>query len=170
MAGLTDFDVELVADIKGSEGFGLTAYPDTFGNWTCGYGHKLPALAPGKSWAGFTVIQSTADGWLDSDLRIATAYAQKLPEFNALDTDCRQNAVVELVFNMGSRWMYFAKCRASIQVKDWQGAHDQLLWNVVPDPANGVVGIPTKWEVEIHATRVDRIANYLLTGQYPSVE
>jgi GH24 family phage-related lysozyme (muramidase) len=161
---ITDFDPRLVADIKGSENDRLTAYQDTLGNWTCGYGHLMPIPAPGKSWEGFTVSQICADNWLEADLKRAITYARLLPEFSALDTEARQNAVFELCFNLGGRWKGFAKCRAAITAQDWQGAHDQLLWNVVPTDSNP--GVPTAWESEIHATRAERIANYLLTGQY----
>jgi GH24 family phage-related lysozyme (muramidase) len=161
---LTDYDPRLVADIKGSEADRLTAYQDPLGNWTCGYGHEMPPPAPGKSWEGFTVIQQTADGWLDADLQNATRYARTLPEWPALDTDARQNAVIELCFNLGGKWTKFAKCRAAIAIQDWQTAHDQLLWNVVP--TDGVNGVPTVWESEVHAVRANRIANYLLTGEY----
>jgi GH24 family phage-related lysozyme (muramidase) len=156
---LNDYDPRLVTDLKIAERDMLQAYPDSLGNWTAGYGHLLPPAAPGQSWEGFTIIQSTADNWLEVDIRSAIKYAQALPEFSALDTDARQNAVVELCFNMRGNWTHFKECRAAIMVKDWQTAHDQLLdslWSTQVNPDNFPNG------------RNYRIANYLLTGEYPT--
>lgn len=140
----------LLADVKAAESCRLVAYRDTLGFWTIGYGHKLPT---GRDWTGFTWTQAQADGQLDTDLDAALAQAQKLLEWPFLDTDARQNAVVELVFNMGvSHWRMFAKCRYDICQKDWQGAHDQLLASL--------------WASQVHAIRANRLANYLLSGDF----
>lgn len=147
-------DSRLVIDIKGAEGEKLTAYKDTLGNWTIGYGHLLPKPCTPEGWAGFTISQAVCDGYLEQDLAKALKYASSLPEWQSCDTDCRQNALEELVFNMGSaKWQGFHQTRAAIQAQNWQGAHDGLL--------------NSEWAKQVGPTRSNRIANYFLTGQYP---
>jgi GH24 family phage-related lysozyme (muramidase) len=145
-------DLRLQADIQTAEECRLIAYLDTMGYWTIGWGHKLPL---GRDWTGTTWTQAQADAQLMTDITAAAQDCLSLQEWPFLDTPCRQNAVIELVFNMGRMtWQTFFRTRQAIKAHDWQTAHDQLL--------------ASKWEVQVHATRADRIANYLLTGQYPT--
>lgn len=149
---------QLAIDVDAAEGDRLTAYPDTLGNWTCGRGHMLPPAAPGRSWEGFTVIQSTSDRWFNGDLLTAIKVAQRWPEFRSCDTEARQNALYEIAFNMAGKWSEFIKARAAIAAKEWQTAHDELLnsaWahQVQPDGLD-------------KPGRATRIAKQFLTGQY----
>ena len=149
---------QLAIDIDAAEGDRLTAYPDSLGNWTCGRGHLLPPAAPGRSWKGFSVVQSTSDRWFNGDLLTAMKIAQRWPEFAACDTEARQNALYEIAFNMAGKWHEFVKARAAITAKDWQAAHDELLnsaWahQVQPDGLD-------------KPGRATRIAKQFLTGQY----
>jgi GH24 family phage-related lysozyme (muramidase) len=155
----SSIDRRLAALIDTAEGNRLTAYEDTLGNWTCGRGHKLPPAAPGRSWVGFSVIESTSDRWFNGDLLDAIALAKKWPEYESCDTDARRGGLVEIAFNMHSKWAQFVHARAAIQDQNWQEAHDQLLWNAP--------GVKTAWYEEIGG-RAERIANQFLTGQYPS--
>jgi GH24 family phage-related lysozyme (muramidase) len=146
-------DRRLAIDLDAAEGDRLTAYQDTLGNWTCGRGHEMPRPAPGRSWEGFTVSQTTSDTWFSTDIVSAMSYAKKLPEYASCDTACRQNALYELCFNMRGKWNKFVHTRSAIESKDWQGAHDQLL--------------NSEWARQVHEGRSTRIANYFLNGVYP---
>jgi lysozyme len=146
-------DRRLAIDIDAAEGDKLTAYVDTTGNWTCGRGHLMPRPAPGRTWEGFTVIQSTSDAWFSTDLLSAIRLASRWPEYASCDTDCRKNALAEIAFNLGGKWEGFHQARAAITAQDWQAAHDQLLDSL--------------WAEQVHA-RATRIANYFLTGEYPT--
>jgi GH24 family phage-related lysozyme (muramidase) len=146
-------DRRLAVDLDASESDQLVAYLDTRGNWTCGRGHLMPQAAPGRSWAGFTVIQSTSDRWFCTDIMNAMRLASRWPEFEKCDTECRKNALYEIAFNMGGRWSTFVHARAAITAQDWQRVHDELL--------------NSEWAKEVHEGRATRIANYFLTGQYP---
>jgi GH24 family phage-related lysozyme (muramidase) len=143
-------DPRLVADLDAAEHCQLVAYRDTEGFWTIGWGHLMDQTV---DQTGVTWTQAQADAQRQLDINSATAFAQTLPEWDALDTDCRQNAVIELCFNMRKRWLAFANTRHAIQARDWQAAHDGLLNSL--------------WASEVHATRANRLADYLLTGQYP---
>jgi GH24 family phage-related lysozyme (muramidase) len=146
-------DRRLAADIDTAESDRLVAYLDTEGNWTCGRGHLMPPAAPGRSWKGFTVIQSTSDGWFNTDLLAATALAKRWPEFQKCDTTCRQNALIEIAFNLGGKWSEFVHARAAIEAQNWPEVKAQLL--------------DSKWATQVHG-RASRIANYFLTGEYPN--
>jgi GH24 family phage-related lysozyme (muramidase) len=152
-------DRRLAVDLDAAERDELTAYRDTRGNWTCGRGHLMPQPAPGRSWEGFTVVQSTSDKWFCTDIMNAMKLAQKWDEFESCDTPCRQNALYEIAFNMGGRWEQFGPTRAAVKAQEWQTVHDHLL--------------ASEWakEVQPHGFdkpgRATRIAGYFLTGQYP---
>jgi lysozyme len=145
-------DSRLIADIKQAEGFSLKAYKDTKGLWTIGYGHLLPDQS--KDYSQYTITQIEADEFLKEDITLAGLKCLKLPEWPSLDTSCRKNAVIELVFNLGDKWKQFAKTRLDIQNKEWKKAHDDLLDSL--------------WAKEVGSTRSNRLANYLLTGEYTS--
>lgn len=142
-------DSRLVKDIKQSEGLSLIAYKDSLGYWTIAYGHLL---SQDRDWTGHSITQEQADAYLVDDLAQAQSRCMHLVEWPSLDTPCRQNAVIELEFNMGGKWIKFYKTRLDIGNKDWQAAHDDLLKSL--------------WAIQVGKTRSDRIANYLLTGQY----
>jgi GH24 family phage-related lysozyme (muramidase) len=144
-------DPNLQNDVEGSEGCKLAAYQDPLGFWTIGWGHLIP---PNVEPEGLVWTQQQADDQLVKDLESAAVYAAATPEWTALDTPCRQNAVIELCFNMRSKWLLFVKCRAAIRAKSWQDAHDALLNSL--------------WATQVHAVRAERLADYLLTGEYPS--
>lgn len=153
-------DRRLAVDLDASESDKLVAYLDTEGNWTCGRGHLMPRPAPGRSWEGFTVIQSTSDRWFSTDILSAMGLAARWPEFESCDTECRKNALTELAFNMGGKWEKWGPTRTLITEKNWQGVHDHLLGSL--------------WakQVQPHGLdkpgRATRIAGYFLTGEYPS--
>jgi lysozyme len=156
---MSDPDPRLVKDIQSAESCKLTAYKDTKGFWTVGWGHKLPAPCTPEGWAGFTISQDVADRFLKEDIAASLRYSGSLPEFLSCDTDSRKNALAELVFNMGAgTWQTFGGTRAQIVVKNWQAVHDHLL--------------ASAWakEVQPHGFdspgRATRIAGYFLTGQY----
>ncbi len=152
-------DRRLAVDLDAAEKDELVAYLDTEGNWTAGRGHLMPRPAPGRSWEGFTIIQSTSDRWFNDDILAAMRLAKKWAEFASCDTDCRKNALIEIAFNMGGRWEKWGPTRALITEKNWQGVHDHLLASL--------------WDKEVqpHGNdkpgRATRIANYFLTGEYP---
>lgn len=142
-------DSRLVHDVQSSEGCRLTAYKDTKGFWTIGWGHKLEA---GIDWEGHVITQETADQMLAMDIDEADEQAMNLPEVAGLNL-CRTNAVTELVFNMGlHKWMGFEKCRRALSAGDWEIAHDELLSSL--------------WAPEVSSHRSQRIADYILLGAY----
>lgn len=141
---------ELIRDVGVAEADKLVAYLDSRGLWTIGRGHLLQPQT--HDWTGYTITAEQDAVYFAADISEAYAFASRLPEWTALDTLCRQNAVTELTFNMHSRWLGFTKCRAAIAVKNWPEAKAQLL--------------ASKWETQVHIDRAARIGDYLLTGLY----
>ena len=85
---------ELVDQIKRQEGLRLTAYQDTLGNWSVGYGHT-PAF-PGQ-----TITEAEADSWLMQDLNSAqTDLLTALPWCFSLSVP-RYCVLWNMTFNMG---------------------------------------------------------------------
>lgn len=148
-------DSRLIADVQAVERCRLNAYKDSRGFWTVGWGHELPL---GHDWTAYAVSQAQADALFDQDLSLAQHQAGNLTEFRRLNT-CRENAVTELVFNMGyTHWTGFVKCRHALLNQDWQTAHDELL--------------DSAWALEVQPHGLDtpgratRLAGYLLSGTY----
>jgi GH24 family phage-related lysozyme (muramidase) len=153
-------DRRLAADIDASEKNELVAYLDTTGNWTCGRGHLMPPAAPGRSWEGFTVIQSTSDRWYCDDLLNAIALAKKWAEYPKCDTQARTNGLVEIAFNMGGKWGQFVHARAAIEAQDWQRTSDELL------NSKWATQVGTGFYTDGKPKRATRIASQFLTGEY----
>lgn len=144
-------DPHLHADVAQAEGCRLKAYHDSLGFWTIGYGHLLTPID--HDWGGLTCTQDQAESWLNEDLDIAATEAQPLPEMSKLNA-CRQNAVIELVFNLGlAKWEKFVRTRQALQDQQWAAAATNLL--------------QSRWAAQVGFQRSHRISNYFLTGIYP---
>jgi GH24 family phage-related lysozyme (muramidase) len=145
-------DTRLLFDIERAEGCRLVGYPDGGGVPTVGYGHTGPEV-----YVGMTITQTQAISMLSADIDEAAAQAQTLPEWSALDTDCRRNALIECIFNLGEgHWKAeFPKTRAAIQAQDWSAAYSNLLNS-------------PQWVRQVGAGRVNRLAMYFRDGWYPA--
>ena len=150
---------QLIANIKAAEGCpvdhatGLPkAYKDGLGNWTGGYGHLLDQSI---DWTGQTFRWDVVNAWLAADLDEAIRDASGLGEWNSCDTPARQDAVSECVFNLGAdHWIKeFPATRNNILKRNWQGAHDNLMASPL-------------WIKQVGQARVERLADYLLSGSY----
>ncbi len=145
-------DLKRAEDAKHVEGTDFHAYRDSLGNWTGPYGHLLDKSV---DWSGQVWTQATGDAILVADVTERTAQCVSLSEWPFLDTDCRRNAVIECVFNLGLKhWVVeFPKTRASIRAQSWQIAAANLL------------NSPT-WIAQVGRARVARLADYLKNGFY----
>lgn len=150
----------LAVDVDASEKDELTAYRDSLGNWTIGRGHLMPPTAPGLSWEGFTIIQSTSDRYFNGDLLDAMAFTERLPEFQKCDTEARKNGLYELCFIMHGKWEQFHNTRAAMTEQNWQGVHDGLLDSLFARE------VGTGYYSDGKPKRATRIALQFLTGNY----
>lgn len=156
-------DRRLAADIDASEKNVLVAYLDTTGNWTCGRGHLMPPAAPGRSWEGFSVIQSTSDRWFNDDLLFAIALAKKWAEYPKCDTQARINGLCEIAFNMGGKWGEFVHARAAIEAQDWDRTSHELL------NSKWATQVGTGFYTDGKPKRATRIAAQFQSGQYDTL-
>lgn len=144
------FDSRLIVAIKGAEGCRLTAYKDSEGLWTIGYGHLL-AQDSGHNWEGYAITQELADQWFMDDLKAARAEVLKLGLVGV--SGARLSAFVELMFNLGpKRLAGFHKMWAAVAARDWIEASRQLL--------------DSKWAGQVGPTRSARIAELIQVGAY----
>lgn len=140
----------LESQIKQAEGISLVAYKDSLGLWTAGVGHLLPQ---NRDWTAVRFSVAQVASWLEEDLIAAQKAATALLEWPAMDTDARQMALVELVFNMGaSHWRQFAVTRHAMTIKAWTQARDGLLDSL--------------WAKQVGPIRSNRLATMISTGDF----
>jgi len=133
----------LSLSLKKHEGLKLRAYQDTEKVWTIGYGTNLQTLR---------IDDELAERWLGEGIRSATVSAKMFPEWQYLDTDARQNAFCEMVYNLGPmRLSGFRKMLDAIKVQDWKTVAKEAL--------------DSKWATQVGQRAVTLIA-MLQTGQF----
>lgn len=113
--------------IKRHEGLRLTAYTDSGGTWTIGYGHT------GNVYSGMTITQEQADNYLKADLKTAENAVNRL--VTVYIPQSRFDSLVSLVFNVGRSAFSGSKFLAKLNQGNIEGAANEFEdWNLV----NGV--------------------------------
>lgn len=107
--------LQLIADY---EGLRLTAYKDSLGLWTIGYGHLL---TQDRDWTGYTITKDQADIWLQLDCQVALQHAQTFPFFSQMN-DVRQAALVSMCYQLGVKPFGWPEFMASLNQQDYAGA------------------------------------------------
>ncbi len=120
-------DAELRERIKAHEGCRLSAYQDTKGLWTIGYGHLIRP-AEMDELKGHEITQARADELFDDDLASAMVLANELchkfgceemiADFDDVaDTEKMEfGVIVEMCFQMGNRVQTFKKMWAALSL------------------------------------------------------
>lgn len=120
-----------VTFIKAHEGCRLTAYQDSIGVWTIGYGHTAGVHA------GMTCIQQQADDWLAHDMDSVQVAMKKLTHVNLSEE--QEAAIISIAFNLrdgpkqlaGSMLMFYTNQRqwiaAAKEFPKWDHAGKQEL-------------------------------------------
>jgi lysozyme len=139
-----DLPEALVAE---SEGLRLTAYVDTKGYWTIGYGHKLPQT---QEWDGHTITAEEADNLLTEDMRSARIIAAEFPHFAEVN-DVRQAVLISMAFQMGTKPLHWPEFMAALQARDYLSAAD--------------AGLDSDWHRQTPA-RAEREMKMLETGNW----
>ena len=134
----------LRSQLKLHEGVRAKPYKDTVGKTTIGCGRNLDDVG---------LSADEIDFLLGNDISTAEGHCYRLPWFKALD-QVRQNAVCELVFNMGpAKFAGFKKFAAAMEDGNWIKAQEELL--------------DSKWRTDVGPIRSTRLANMILTGEFP---
>ncbi|HCD3312149.1 MULTISPECIES: lysozyme [Enterobacter cloacae complex] len=116
-----------LALIKQFEGCKLTAYRDSVGVWTIGYGWTQPV--DGKPIrAGMTIKQETAERLLKTGL---VSYESDVSRLVKVDlTQGQFDALVSFTYNLGARSLSTATLLRKLNASDYAGAADEFLrWN-----------------------------------------
>lgn len=118
---------ELTQRIKLHEGFDPSAYKDSLGYWTIGYGALIDKRKGGR------LSQAACDFILNEQIEEARDELVNQSFYKFLDA-VRQDALTELVFSMGlSNLLMFKNMLNALQVKDYIRAAEELndsLWAV----------------------------------------
>lgn len=116
-----------IALIKQFEGCKLTAYQDSVGVWTIGYGWTQPV--DGKPIrAGMTIKQETAERLLKTGL---VSYENDVSRLVKVDlTQGQFDALVSFTYNLGARSLSTSTLLRKLNAEDYAGAADEFLrWN-----------------------------------------
>jgi lysozyme len=123
------------------EGCVATAYQDSVGVWTVGYGHNLAV----------PLSHEAMQQILQDDLEEATESAMLLPEYAGL-SDARKGVIVNMIFNLGpvgySRFVHF---RHSLTTGDYDRAATEML--------------DSTWATQVGA-RATRLATQMRTDEW----
>ncbi|EKM8117695.1 lysozyme [Enterobacter asburiae] len=116
-----------IALIKQFEGCKLTAYQDSVGVWTIGYGWTQPV--DGKPIrAGMTIKQETAERLLKTGLVSYENDVSRLVKVNL--TQGQFDALVSFTYNLGVRSLSTSTLLRKLNAGDYAGAADEFLrWN-----------------------------------------
>lgn len=126
--------------IKRFEGCRLTAYQDSVGIWTIGYGHTGPLVVEGQ-----TITEQEADGLLRHDARIAENCVAKLVTVPLTQNEF--DALCSFVFNLGCGNFRNSTLLRKLNAGDYDGAAAEFKrW----DKAGGQVlaGLTRRREAE----------------------
>jgi len=116
-----------IALLKEFEGCKLTAYQDSVGVWTIGYGWTQPV--DGKPIrAGMTINQETAERLLKTGLVSYESDVSRLVKVSL--TQGQFDALVSFTYNLGARSLSTSTLLRKLNAGDYAGAADEFLrWN-----------------------------------------
>lgn len=116
-----------IALIKEFEGCKLTAYQDSVGVWTIGYGWTLPVNGK-QIRAGMTIKQETAERLLKTGLVSYESDVSRLVKVSL--TQGQFDALVSFTYNLGARSLSTSTLLRKLNAGDYAGAADEFLrWN-----------------------------------------
>lgn len=139
--------MDLIEQLKRDEGLRLTAYADTEGIMTIGYGHNLQSHGQGSIQ---TCTHEQAEAWLQEDAATACAQLSKhLPWTDSLD-DARRGVLQNMAFNLGiAGLLSFHRTLTMISMDNFTGAAEAML--------------ESKWAHQVGA-RALRLSEQMRTG------
>lgn len=140
-----------------NEGLRLTAYQDSGGVWTVGYGFTGQLIIDGEPVeAGLVLTQEQADEEFDN--RYSGAYRAAIFDAGAQIfqnlNDPREAALTDMAYNLGRAGLDgFRHFLGYIALEDWQNAED--------------AGYASKWAKQV-PNRASRVLTMVATGAWPA--
>lgn len=136
----------LISILKAREGKKKSAYKDSLGYWTIGYGRLIDA----RMNAGLS--EEEMEYLLNNDIESARKELSQFDWYLSLDS-VRQEVFIELVFNMGlTNLLEFVQTLKYVKLKDYKSAAEQLAKSL--------------WAKQVKETRVKSVQKRLITGSY----
>lgn len=132
---------KLAEMLKRHEGFKLMPYIDTTGHLTIGVGRNLTDRG---------LTESEVNVLLVTDIQLATKTANKYAWFSDLN-QARQDVVISMIFNLGSKINLFGNMLACLVNKDYTGASMHMLDSL--------------WAKQV-GNRARELAKMMQTGEY----
>jgi lysozyme len=109
----------LVDSIKFHEGYRDTAYKDSVGVWTIGYGTNLQTLK---------IHQVMAEELLQLEIAKVLDRLEQYQPYKDVESKVRRDVLAEMAYNLGyDGLMQFKQTWAKIAAKDWRGTATQML-------------------------------------------
>jgi len=116
--------------IKKYEGLRTTAYQDSVGIWTIGYGHTA------KVYKGQSISEQQAEDFLRADLRHAEGSVERSIKVSLNDNQFA--ALVAFTFNVGGGALASSTLAKKLNAGDYAAVPEQLeRWSKVRDRASG---------------------------------
>ena len=114
-------------ELTRDEGVRYEAYRDTVGLWTIGYGHLL-----GSTKRMTEITYSEAEALLMSDIKWAERLVRQLvPKYMEWDEKginrARCRALVNMSFNLGTRFAGFKNFLAAVNAENWIEAGEAMM-------------------------------------------
>ncbi|MGF2120847.1 glycoside hydrolase family protein [Enterococcus casseliflavus] len=119
--------------IKEFEGLRLTAYQDSVGVWTIGYGHTQGV------YSGMTITETQANNLLDQDLQ---SHASGIFKYITVQLNQNQfDALVSFHFNLGANILQGSTLLSYINSRNWQAAANEMnkYVNAGGQPLEGLI-------------------------------
>lgn len=132
----------LVATLKRHEGYRSTAYKDTVGKTTIGYGRNLDDVG---------VSQHTANQMLEEDINSAVYDLLTVPAYRNVENPVRREVLINMCFNLGlTKLLGFKKMWAAVVAEVWDVAAEEML--------------DSRWSKQV-GSRATELADMMRTGE-----
>ena len=112
--------------IKRFEGLRLTAYKDSVGVWTIGYGTTSRAGIGVEVTPGMEINEADAEAFLK--MALEKFAAQIIPSFTRKPTENQFGAMLSLAYNIGPGAFKKSTCLKRFNAGDIEGAAEALTW------------------------------------------
>lgn len=101
------------------EGFSAKPYICPAGFWTIGYGHLCTSDHP-------TISKEEGEAYLQQDMAVAAAQARSLCPALAAESEGRQAAIIDFVFNLGAGRLKVSTLRKKVNEGAWDAVPAEL--------------------------------------------
>lgn len=145
-------DPQLVEQLKVDEGLRLSAYLDTVGVWTIGYGHTGPEVKRGLTWTREKAEAALIEDILEHNAKLAAA----LPWVGGLDP-VRRRVLQNMAFNLG-----IGSAATGKGLLGFKNTLEFVRTGQYDKAADGMLA--SKWARQV-GNRAVRLAKQMRTGQ-----